>query len=363
MVSWVRRTRWSDWNGELNQGHSRLALIHVSSFPQQMIVYRRYLLKIIMSRTLILTIHSGLAKRIQQTCQQACLHQYLKMDWSHGHNQTIHNGISRIGFYTGGHAARFRDEDLADTWVKQSKQFIKKIDLMTSHSSCFCSTRVPCSADRARTISRHVTVRGRCDAILELDWCVGELTQTLADEGLTNDTLIVFVVIMDRYSMTDTKIKPLKKMAPIMQQDRIPVENTASTKEARGPLLLHGQAIHKPRVSNEMVCTIDLATSLNHLVDHHIHDNDCLDSLDVSDALLAKKEQKDATTSSNKTMAITETMGCELATGSYYDTNVAKHVTSSLNRNLQTQMFLNTNFDLDVDPAEKNNLYKINRAG
>ena len=31
----------------------------------------------------------------------------LKMDWSHGHNATIHNGISRIGFYTGGHAARF----------------------------------------------------------------------------------------------------------------------------------------------------------------------------------------------------------------------------------------------------------------
>ena len=26
----------------------------------------------------------------------------LKLDWSHGHNATIHNGISRIGFYTGG---------------------------------------------------------------------------------------------------------------------------------------------------------------------------------------------------------------------------------------------------------------------
>ena len=38
----------------------------------------------------------------------------LKMDWSHGHNSTIHNGISRIGFYTGGEKARFRDEDLAD---------------------------------------------------------------------------------------------------------------------------------------------------------------------------------------------------------------------------------------------------------
>ena len=38
----------------------------------------------------------------------------LKMDWSHGHNHTIHNGISRIGYYTGGHAARFRDEDPGD---------------------------------------------------------------------------------------------------------------------------------------------------------------------------------------------------------------------------------------------------------
>ena len=49
----------------------------------------------------------------------------LKMDWSHGHNWTIHNGISGIGFYTGGHAARFRDEDLADEWVKQSVQWIE----------------------------------------------------------------------------------------------------------------------------------------------------------------------------------------------------------------------------------------------
>ena len=51
----------------------------------------------------------------------------LKMDWTHGHNHTIHNGISRIGFYTGGHAARFRDEDLADKWVEKSRSGSKKI--------------------------------------------------------------------------------------------------------------------------------------------------------------------------------------------------------------------------------------------
>jgi len=50
----------------------------------------------------------------------------LKMDWSHGHNQTVHNGIGRIGYFTGGHAARWRDEDLADEWVKQSVQWIEQ---------------------------------------------------------------------------------------------------------------------------------------------------------------------------------------------------------------------------------------------
>ena len=50
----------------------------------------------------------------------------LRMDWSHGHNGTIHNGISRIGFYTGGHAARFRDEDLADKWIEKSNTWIER---------------------------------------------------------------------------------------------------------------------------------------------------------------------------------------------------------------------------------------------
>jgi len=49
----------------------------------------------------------------------------LKMDWSHGHNATIHNGISRIGFYTGGHAARFRDEDLGDKWIEKSNAWLE----------------------------------------------------------------------------------------------------------------------------------------------------------------------------------------------------------------------------------------------
>ena len=38
----------------------------------------------------------------------------LKQRWSHGHNQSIVNGISRIGWMTGGERARWIDEEMAD---------------------------------------------------------------------------------------------------------------------------------------------------------------------------------------------------------------------------------------------------------
>src|SRR5690625_5517792 len=41
----------------------------------------------------------------------------LKMPYSHGHDMTITNGISRIGYMKGGEWALWRDEDMADSLV------------------------------------------------------------------------------------------------------------------------------------------------------------------------------------------------------------------------------------------------------
>ncbi len=43
---------------------------------------------------------------------------------SHGHDQTIVNGISRIGYMTGGKAALWKDEDMADVFTGQATAFI-----------------------------------------------------------------------------------------------------------------------------------------------------------------------------------------------------------------------------------------------
>src|SRR5687767_8085157 len=44
----------------------------------------------------------------------------LKMKLTHGHDQTIVNGISRIGYMTGGRTARWVDEDIADVITRRA---------------------------------------------------------------------------------------------------------------------------------------------------------------------------------------------------------------------------------------------------
>ncbi|MFZ0429363.1 MAG: sulfatase-like hydrolase/transferase, partial [Acidobacteriota bacterium] len=48
----------------------------------------------------------------------------LKLKPSHGHDQAIVNGISRIGYMKGGQAARWIDEDIADVLTRKAVQFI-----------------------------------------------------------------------------------------------------------------------------------------------------------------------------------------------------------------------------------------------
>ena len=50
----------------------------------------------------------------------------LKMKPSHGHDKTIINGISRIGYMTGGKSARWSDEDMADVLTNRAINFIEK---------------------------------------------------------------------------------------------------------------------------------------------------------------------------------------------------------------------------------------------
>lgn len=114
----------------------------------------------------------------------------LKLKPTLGHDFTIVNGISRIGWMTGGKAARWVDEDMADTYVKKAVSFIEKqqgqpfflyLALHDIHVP-----RVP--HPRFKGTSQCGT---RGDAIQELDGSVGEVLATLDRLKLAENTLVI----------------------------------------------------------------------------------------------------------------------------------------------------------------------------
>jgi len=210
----------------------------------------------------------------------------LKMDWSHGHNGTIHNGISRIGFYTGGHAARFRDEDLADKWIEKSVAWIeanqKQPFFLFFASHDLHVPRIPHERFQGAT---KLGYRG--DSIVQFDWCVGELMKTLDRLGLAEKTLVVLCsdngpVMDDGYKDYALEKRGNHRAGGPYQGGKYSVYEGGT----RTPFITRWKGKIKPGVSDEVVCTIDLPASLAALTGTPLPKDGFLDSFDVSGALL-----------------------------------------------------------------------------
>jgi arylsulfatase A len=212
----------------------------------------------------------------------------LKVDWSHGHNSTIHNGISRIGFYTGGKAARFRDEDLADKWVEKSNEFIESNQdnpfflFFSSHD--LHVPRMPHERFQGKTSLGY-----RGDAIVQLDWCVGELMKTLNRLELTDNTLVIFCsdngpVMDDGYKDDALEKRGNHRAAGPYSGGKYSVYEGGT----RTPFITHWPGRIEPGVSDDIVCTIDLAASLAALTNQTLPEDACVDSLNVIGVLLGE---------------------------------------------------------------------------
>ena len=210
----------------------------------------------------------------------------LKMDWSRGHNGTIHNGISRIGFYTGGHAARFRDEDLADEWVRRSIQWIEQ-QRDTPFFLFFSSHDLHVPRMPHERFQGTTTQGFRGDSIVQLDWCVGQLKNTLDRLQIAEQTLVIFCsdngpVLDDGYR--DNAVEKLGDHRPAGPYGG--GKYSVLEGGTRTPLIAHWPGRIKPGISDALVCTIDLATSLATLAQVDLPERACLDSLDLLDAFL-----------------------------------------------------------------------------
>ena len=129
----------------------------------------------------------------------------LRLGWHHGHNCSIVNGVPRIGYMKGGAKARWTDEDMADFFCSEVKD---EIDRQADGGRPFFIyyglhephvPRLPHPRFAGAT-----TYGSRGDAIVEADWCVGEVLRHLKRKGLLDNTLVIFTsdngpVLQDGY--------------------------------------------------------------------------------------------------------------------------------------------------------------------
>jgi arylsulfatase A-like enzyme len=212
----------------------------------------------------------------------------LTMHPSHGHDMTIVNGVSRIGWMTGGRAALWKDEDMADLFTSNAVTFIEqnraKPFFLYFATHDLHVPRVP--------HPRFAGTSGmgpRGDALLEGDWSVGQILATLDRLQITNNTLVIFTsdngpVVDDGYR--DEAVQKLAGHTPAG-----PLRGGKGSNFEGGtrvPFVVRWPGTVKPGVSAALVSQIDLLASFASFTGQTLTDADAPDSADMMSALLGK---------------------------------------------------------------------------
>jgi arylsulfatase A-like enzyme len=216
----------------------------------------------------------------------------LKMKLDHGHDKTIVNGISRIGYMAGGKAARWVDEDMADRITDKAAKFIA--DNRERPFFLYFAThdihvpRVP----HARFVG--ATKMGpRGDAIVEFDWSVGQVLKALDELDLTDNTLVILTsdngpVLNDGYKDDAVeRIGTHQPAGPLRGK-----KSTAFEGGTRVPFVVRWpNRVPAGSQSDALVCQIDFLASLAALTNQILPNHAGPDSVNLLPALLGESRK------------------------------------------------------------------------
>jgi len=186
----------------------------------------------------------------------------LTVKLSQGHQDSILNGVSRIGFQRGGKAALWVDEDMGDLFLDEAVSFVernKEKPFFLYYA--FHQPHVPRLPHQRFAGKSGMGPRG--DAILETDWAVGQFMKKLDDLGLSDNTLVVFSsdnghVLDDGYQ--DNAVVKLGDHTPWgpFRGGKYSLLDAGT----HVPFILRWPAKVKPQISNAFVAQHDLLASL-----------------------------------------------------------------------------------------------------
>jgi uncharacterized protein YbbC (DUF1343 family)/arylsulfatase A-like enzyme len=274
----------------------------------------------------------------------------LKLHPSAGHDQTIVNGISRIGYMTGGRSALWKDEEIADVFTRQAVAFIERnrsrpfflyFALHDPHVP-----RVPHPRFAGAT-----PMGPRGDAIAQADWCVGEILATLDRLELARDTIVIMTsdngpVVDDGYrDEAVTRLGDHKPSGPFRGGKYSNFEGGT-----RVPFMVRWPGRVRPGTSRALVSQADLIASFASLLGSRLPDGAAPDSENMLPALLGASR-------SGRAMLVEQAGALSLRQGRW------KYIAPGKGPkvNLETNTELGNDpepqlYDLAVDSGERHNL-------
>ncbi|MCM1349214.1 MAG: arylsulfatase [Firmicutes bacterium] len=109
---------------------------------------------------------------------------------SHGHDQSIVNGISRIGYMKGGGKALWKDENIADSITSHAVDFIRA-NAGNPFFVYFATNDVHVPRFPHPRFRGASTMGVRGDAIAQFDWSVGRVLAELDSLGIADNTIVI----------------------------------------------------------------------------------------------------------------------------------------------------------------------------
>lgn len=210
----------------------------------------------------------------------------LKQNADPQHSQSVVNGISRIGYMTGGEQAHWVDEEIPFVLNDKAKEFIGNGDEPFFLYYSFHDIHVPRVPNERFKGTTGMGPRG--DAIVQMDWAVGDIISTLEEKGILKNTLVIFTsdngpVLDDGYFDQAGELVGEHDPAGGYRGGKY----SAYEAGTRVPTIIYWKGEINPSVSDALVSQTDLLASFAALTGVRI-DETVIDSQDQLSAWLGK---------------------------------------------------------------------------
>jgi arylsulfatase A len=211
---------------------------------------------------------------------------------THGHDDSVINGIGRMGFMAGGKSALWDDETISDVFVEKARDFIAA-NKDQPFFLYFASQDIHVPRAPHPRFQGKTTLGKRGDAMVQFDWSTGQILDALEAHGLTDNTIVIFSsdngpVYDDGYDDGTTVLTSTEEVdgghdgSGVYRGGKYQIYEGGT----RVPFIIRWPAQIAPGTSGALVNQIDLMASFARLLGIDLEAGEAQDSRNTLDAFL-----------------------------------------------------------------------------